>query len=125
MHRKGLELVPAAMPIKPIPPRPGKTSNWLGRGTHFGQYVNRSIKARQRALAVEIIRRWEQEIERGEFIEPGEPTFAGGGLDLRGLVGTDRWKDIKSTAQYAHLVPSKEAQPAALLPSWKMRGKRA
>jgi integrase len=39
-----------------------------------------------------------------------------GGLDLRGLVGTDRWKDIKSTARYAHVVPSEEAQRAALLP---------
>ena len=41
-----------------------------------------------------------------------------GGLDLRGLVGTDRWKDIKSTARYAHVVPSEEAQRAALLPAW-------
>jgi hypothetical protein len=41
-----------------------------------------------------------------------------GGLDLRGLVGTDRWKDIKSTARYAHVVPSEEAQRAALLPEW-------
>jgi integrase len=42
-----------------------------------------------------------------------------GGLDLRGLVGTDRWKDIKSTARYAHVVPSEEAQRAAMLPSWR------
>jgi len=48
-----------------------------------------------------------------------------GGLDRRGLVGTGRWKDIKSTARYAHVVPSEEAQRAALLPSWKKRGKRA
>jgi integrase len=47
-----------------------------------------------------------------------------GGLDLRGLVGTNRWKDIKSTARYAHVVPSEEAQRAALLPSWQMRAKR-
>ena len=68
------------MPIKPIPPRPGKTPYWSGRGTHFGQYVDRSTKARQRALAIKIIHRWEREIERGEFTEPGEPTFASAAL---------------------------------------------
>lgn len=36
--------------------------------------------------------------------------------DLRGLVGTGRWKDIKSTARYAHVVTTEEAQRAALLP---------
>jgi integrase len=52
-----------------------------------------------------------------------------GKLDLRGLVGTDRWSDIKSTMRYAHAVPSEDAQRAALLPPMKMprriRGKRA
>jgi hypothetical protein len=59
-----------------VPPRPGKTPYWSGRGTHFAQYVNRSTKARGRALALKIVRRWEREIERGEFTEPSEPTFA-------------------------------------------------
>jgi integrase len=68
------------MPIKPVPPRAGKAPYWSGRGTHFGRYVNRSTQARERALAVKIIRRWEREIERGEFAEPGEPTFASAAL---------------------------------------------
>jgi T5orf172 domain len=63
-------------PIKLVPPRPGKTPYWSGRGTHFGQYVDRSTKARERALALKIIRRWEREIERGEFVEPGEARLA-------------------------------------------------
>jgi integrase len=68
------------MPIKLVPPRLGKTPYWSGRGTHFGQYVNRSTKARERALASKIVRKWEREIERGEFVEPGEPTFASSAL---------------------------------------------
>jgi len=44
------------------------------------------------------------------------------GADLRGLVGTDRWKDIKSTFRYAHVVVSEDSRKAALLP---VEGKRA
>jgi hypothetical protein len=51
-----------------------------------------------------------------------------GKLDLRGLVGTGRWKDIKSTLRYAHAIASEEAQRATLLPviklSRRIRGKR-
>ncbi len=42
-----------------------------------------------------------------------------GGLDLRGLVGTGRWKDEKSAARYAHVVVSEDAQRAELLPTPK------
>lgn len=38
------------------------------------------------------------------------------GADLRGLVGTDRWKDQKSVARYAHVVVSEESRRADLLP---------
>jgi integrase len=65
------------MPIKLIEPRPGKTPYYSGRGTHLGRYVNRSTKAREKSLAIKIIKKWEREIESGEFAQPGEPTFAG------------------------------------------------
>jgi integrase len=65
------------VPIKLIPPRPGKTPYFAGRGKYLGRYVDRSTKARTRALAVKVIRQWQREIERGEFSSPGEPTFAG------------------------------------------------
>ena len=64
------------MPIKAIPPREGKSPYWSGRGTHLGRYVDRSTKAPTKPLAKKVIRKWEREIERGEFTEPGEPTFA-------------------------------------------------
>jgi hypothetical protein len=50
-----------------------------------------------------------------------------GKLDLRGQVGTNRWKDLKSTMRYAHAIASEEAQRAALLPEISLkrsRGKR-
>lgn len=64
------------MPIKLIPPRPGKTPYWAGRGKHFGRYVDRSTKAVTKPLARKVVRQWESEIERGEFSTPGEVTFA-------------------------------------------------
>jgi hypothetical protein len=64
------------MPIKPVPLREGKSPYWSGRGTHLGRYVERSTKALTKSLAQKVIRKWEREIERGEFAEPGEPTFA-------------------------------------------------
>lgn len=64
------------MPIKPVPPRKGKSPYWSGRGSHLGRYVERSTKALTKSLAKKVIRKWEREIERGEFAEQGEPTFA-------------------------------------------------
>jgi integrase len=43
-----------------------------------------------------------------------------GKLDLRGLVGTGRWKDIKSTLRYPHAIASEEAQRANFLPTIKL-----
>jgi integrase len=64
------------MPIKLIDPRPGKTPYYSGRGSHLGRYVDRSTKSREKSIAIKTIKKWEREIERGEFAEPGEPTFA-------------------------------------------------
>jgi integrase len=40
-----------------------------------------------------------------------------GGLDTRGLVGTTRWKDIKSAARYEHVDVTEESMKANLLPT--------
>lgn len=39
-----------------------------------------------------------------------------GGLDTRGLLGTEAWKDAASVRRYEHVVASEESQKAALLP---------
>jgi len=44
-----------------------------------------------------------------------------GGLDTRGLVGTGRWKDLKSAARYAHVVTTEEARKADLLPTPRVK----
>jgi integrase len=59
---------------------PGKTPYYSGRGTHLGFYVDRSTKARQRTLAIKIIRQWEREIEENKFVRPQDPTFASAAL---------------------------------------------
>lgn len=45
-----------------------------------------------------------------------------GKLDTKGLVGTRRWKDLKSADRYEHVIASEEAQRADLLPVGKIRG---
>lgn len=62
------------MPLKLIPPR--KSPNWSIRGTYLGQYVNRSAGTGKRAVAAKVLKKIEGDIERGEFSERGEPTFA-------------------------------------------------
>lgn len=69
------------MPIKLIAPRPGKTPYYAARGKHLGIRVDRSTKARTRPLALKVIRKWEQDIERGVFAQPGAPTFASAALN--------------------------------------------
>jgi hypothetical protein len=80
------------MPIKPIPPREGKSPYWSPKyeldfvtfhtfchtyGTWMGRYAGR---------------------------------------DTKGLVGTDRWKSEQSASRYAHVVPGEDAMQAVLLP---------
>lgn len=65
------------MPIKLIDPRPGKTPYFAGRGKYLEQYVDRSTKTGDRALAKKIIRQWERDIERGVFVSAGAPAEAG------------------------------------------------
>jgi integrase len=62
------------MPLKLVPPR--KSPNWSIRGTYLGRYVNRSAGTSKRAVALQVLKQIERQIERGELAEPGEPTFA-------------------------------------------------
>ena len=63
------------MALKIVPPRPGKSSFYTVRGTYLGTYVDRSTKATSRATAAKFLTLWKEEIERGTFQRPGEPTF--------------------------------------------------
>lgn len=63
------------MPIKLIPPRKGFSPFFYGRGTHLGQFVNRSTQALRPALAKRVIKGWEGDIERGRFAKAVGPNF--------------------------------------------------
>jgi hypothetical protein len=63
------------MPLRLIPPRPGKTPYWSVRGTYLGQYVDRSTKATRRPIAQKVLAKWQREIEQGTFSLPNEATF--------------------------------------------------
>lgn len=71
------------MPLKLVAPRldKGKAPSWTIRGTYLGIYVNRGARTRSRTVALKALRQLERTIERGEFSEPSEPTFAGAVLD--------------------------------------------
>lgn len=64
------------MPLKLIPPRDGKSPNFTIRGTYLGRYVDRSAKTGKRAVAQQVLKGIERQIERGRFSDKGEPTFA-------------------------------------------------
>lgn len=63
------------MPLKLIPPRPGKSPHWSVRGTHLGIYVDRSTKFSERRKAQQKLNQWRADIERGELARRGGPTF--------------------------------------------------
>jgi integrase len=110
------------MPIKLIPPRKGKTPYYSGRGTHHGVYVDRSTKTGEKRLALQKIRSWEQDIERGQFVRPGDPTFASAAIAYMNA-GGEAGK-LEPLLKYFKETPAKlinqaaiDAAAAALMPN--------
>lgn len=64
------------MPLKLYPPVGKKQTSWRIRGAYLGKHVERSARTGKRAIAIKVLKAIERQIERGEFSEPGEPTFA-------------------------------------------------
>ncbi|MPY70856.1 MAG: tyrosine-type recombinase/integrase [Alphaproteobacteria bacterium] len=64
------------MPLKLIPPREGRSKNWRIRGTYLGVPVDRSAGTDRRALAGQILKRLERDIERGAVTAPAPQGFA-------------------------------------------------
>ncbi len=78
------------MPLKLVKPRP-PSPNWSIRGTYLHKYVNRSAGTSKRAVALQVLRQIERQIEHGEFAEPGEPTFASAALNYMKAGGEKRF----------------------------------
>lgn len=56
-------------------PPSSKSPFWRIRGAYLGKRVDRSSKARERAVARQVAEQIEHDIECGRFAEPGESTF--------------------------------------------------
>jgi integrase len=98
------------MPIKLIPPRPGKTPNYQIRGTYLGIYVERTAGTHDKKLAGQILNGIKRAIERGDFaakIEPVDapkpPTFADAALAYLKAGGEAKYLGdiIEATGEHA------------------------
>lgn len=63
------------MPLKLVPPVPGKTNNYYVRGTHLRVSVYRSAQTPDRRLAQRVLDDIRREIEAGRFQKDTGPTF--------------------------------------------------
>jgi len=79
------------MPLKLIPPREGKSPYWTVRGTYLRVYVERSTKAADRATAAKVLKLWKEEIERGTFAKPNEPSFLDAAVHYMAETGNERF----------------------------------
>lgn len=68
------------MSLKLVPPKEGRSPYWRVRGTYIGQHVDRSTGIRERGKATKALHKIEDEIERGQFSRPRDPTFSSAAL---------------------------------------------
>lgn len=64
------------MPLRLVPPKPGRTPYFHIRGTYLGCYINRSARTGSRAVARQLARAIERQIERGAFSKGAAVSFA-------------------------------------------------
>ena len=81
------------MPLKLVPPRPGKTPYWYVRGTYLGRYVDQSARTPEKRVAAQELRRIKSAIEEGRFAERGEATFLTAAVAYMEAGGEKRFVD--------------------------------
>ena len=79
------------MPLKLIDPRPGRTANYSVRGSYLGIRVCRTTGTPNRVTAKRVLDKIKAEIERGEFAERPQLTFAGAMLAYLNAGGEKRF----------------------------------
>lgn len=79
------------MPLKLIPPRPGRSPYWYVRGTYRGVPLDRSTKETERAKAGRWLRQWRDEIDRGQLSRRGDPTFLDAAVNYMAATGSERF----------------------------------
>src|SRR5262245_41741091 len=100
------------MPIKLVPPREGKSPNWTVRGTYLGQSVDRSTPTTKRVAALQVLKQIERQIERGEFSQCGDPTFATAAAGYLKAGGERTY--LKKLLEYFGDTPLREIEQAAI-----------
>lgn len=81
------------MPLKLIPPRPGKTPYFSVRGTHFGMYVDKSTKQTTRTGAAKFLKLWREQIEARQFKMRHERTFIDAAVSYMAATGHQRFME--------------------------------
>jgi integrase len=99
------------MPLKLVPPRPGKTPNYTIRGTYLRVYVERTTGTPDKQRAAQVLKDAKQSIERGEYrsepettVEaPRPPTFADAALAYLRAGGEGKYISpiIEATGEHA------------------------
>lgn len=83
------------MPLKLIPPKPGKTPNYYIRGTHIGQYVDESTRTSVKSIATKFLKDKREAIECGELQSrrqmKQEPTFLSAAISYMNAGGERRF----------------------------------
>src|SRR5262245_2852258 len=100
------------MPLKLVPPRKGKSSFWSVRGTYLGVYVDRTTKAGKKNVAIQVLKKIEREIERGEFAQPAELTFAAAALAY--MEGGGERTYLRKLLEHFKLTPVTNLDQAAI-----------
>jgi integrase len=100
------------MPLELRAPRKGKTPCWTVRGTYLGVHVERSTKTSSKRLAQQFLKKWEREIERGEFATENEPTFLAAAVNYMKASGERKF--VKRLLDHFGEVPLRLINQAAV-----------
>lgn len=105
------------MPLKIVPPRNSKTKNLYIRGSYLGVAVDKSSGTDRRSVARTVLKRIEEEIERGEYGKAvgrnrGEPTFLSAAIAY--LESGRRARYVAELMKYFGETPLSEIDQAAI-----------
>jgi integrase len=100
------------MPLKLVPPRPGKTPNYYVRGSYLGVAVDRTTGTPDRTAARKALAKIKSDIERGSFTPKGALTFAGAALSYLRSGGEDRF--IGPLSDHFGVTPVSDIDQAAI-----------
>lgn len=100
------------MPLSLVPPKPGRTPHWRVRGHYLGIPVDRSAKTTERAKAAKLRSKIEDEIERGAYAKPGEPTFVDAAANYIASTGNARF--LKPIVDHFGFMPLRQIDQQAI-----------